>query len=202
MKSKRAFFLRTFLLNIMVVSGMVSIASCGNKSEASSDSSIGLPALNKIQTYEFKAAYSCKASGYEGTALFMSSFSRERNSPDLLLNGACSSAQYFEAATAGNDIALIADLGAIPLSIVTPAKAINFERTVGYDNVFKSTSLAVVGHTYAVVTAKRDLRSMYIFTVDYMGNDGSMRIRYAVKNYELHSVASESTGFDWEKTSQ
>src|SRR3982751_2678845 len=76
----------------------------------------GLPELHTIKTVTLSPSYSCRSQedfsrGYESTALYLSDYSKRRNSPDLLFNGACRSEDYFEASTAGDDMALIADLG-------------------------------------------------------------------------------------------
>src|SRR5512143_1654422 len=72
----------------------------------------GLPDLHMIKTVTLSPSYSCRSAedfqkGYENTALFLSTYSKQRNSPDLLFNGACGSQDYFQASTAGDDMALI-----------------------------------------------------------------------------------------------
>lgn len=66
---------------------------------------LGLPELNTIKTATLSPSYSCRSKeefrrGYDRTALFLSRYSDDRNSPDLLFNGACGSADDFDVSTA------------------------------------------------------------------------------------------------------
>src|SRR3954467_138388 len=74
----------------------------------------GLPELHTIKTVTLSPSYSCRSQedfgkGYESTALFLSKYSKSRNSPDLLFDGACRSGDYFESSTAGDDMAFVVD---------------------------------------------------------------------------------------------
>jgi hypothetical protein len=161
-----------------------------------------LPKLHEIQSKVFAAPYSCKSMSYERSALFLSSYSKERNMPDLLFNGACGSQLYVEASTAGDDISMIADLGDVPLEQVTKSKAINWTRIVGGDNSFKDSQALIEGHTYVVVISKSELRAVFAFKVFGLYPNGSMGIHYAVKSYELQQTANASKGSNWEQGNQ
>src|SRR4051812_44234719 len=72
----------------------------------------GLPELHTIKTVTLTPSYSCRTpeefqKGYANTALFLSAYGKQRNSPDLLFNGACKSDDAFQASTAGDDFSLI-----------------------------------------------------------------------------------------------
>jgi hypothetical protein len=156
-----------------------------------------LPTLHKIEEYTFQAPYSCNGS-FEKSALFLSQYSKTRNAPDLLFNGACGSPLYVEASTAGDDFSLISDLGTVSLDSVSASKAFNYQRAVGHDNTFTQTAQVIEGHTYTVLIAKSEIRALYAFTVESISPTGEMKIKYAVKSYSLHTTKTESSGFDWE----
>jgi hypothetical protein len=90
------------------------------------------------QSVTLAPSFSCRSkeefcTGYAQTALFPSRYSEDRNSPDLLFNGACGSEDYREGSTAGDDMSLIADLGNVPLEEVTSSRAFNFQRVHSFD---------------------------------------------------------------------
>lgn len=95
--NKLFFFFKFFLFSLVIA---FALADSGLK-KIKKDS--GLPQLRKVMTHEFTAPYSCKGS-YEKSALFLSSQSQQRNSPDLLYNGGCGSQLYFQSDTAGDDM--------------------------------------------------------------------------------------------------
>jgi len=153
-----------------------------------------LPTLHLIQKYLFAAPYSCKGS-YELSALFVSSYSLGRNSPDLLYNGACGSSLYFEAATAGDDFALLSNLGKLPLVNVSASKTF-------YDtnyNSFTETVGVVEGNTYAVLISKSEIRALFAFAVTKLNGDNSLEIEYAVLSYSIQNTASASPGWSWDE---
>jgi hypothetical protein len=93
------------------------ILSTGDSAQEKNE--LGLPELNVVRTAVLSPNYGCRSDaafreGYAQTALFLSEYSRKRNAPDLLFNGACRSEDYFQAAAAGDDMSLVADLGIIP----------------------------------------------------------------------------------------
>lgn len=169
-----------------------------NNEVSTLSSSYKLPELHKIKKYTFEAPYSCNGS-YEKSALFLSGYSQQRNSPDLLFNGTCGSPLYVEASTAGDDFALISDLGNVPLETVNARKAFNYKGVVGYDNVFKKSMPVSLGHTYVVLISKIFIRALWVFQVNDISSDGKMSISYAVKSYSIQTPEDEASGFDWAK---
>ncbi len=163
----------------------------------------GLPALHKIQSVTLSPTYSCRAKedfqkGYENTALYLSRYSRESNAPDLLFNGACRSADRFSGSTTGDDMSLIADLGDIPLEEVTAHLAFNPKNIVGHDANFAISALVFSGHTYALLLNKSAFRGLAVFHVDEYIPNKSVKLSYAVKEYQLITKRTESAGFNWE----
>jgi hypothetical protein len=166
---------------------------------------LGLPALHTIKTATLSPAYSCRSpkefqAGYENTALFLSKYSTKRNSPDLLFNGACGSKDYFEGATAGDDMSLIADLGEVPLEEVSASKAFNFKRVHSFDlySRFAEEAPVEARHTYVVLISKRDLRGLFMFSVRSYVPNSRVDLQFAVKEYQVLNVREQSAGFDWE----
>ena len=168
-----------------------------------------LPELHTIKTATLSPSYSCRPSdefqrGYQNTALFLAAYSKQRNSPDLLFNGACGSENYFDASTAGDDMSLIADLGTgISLEDVSAARAFNFKRvhsSAAYSK-FVQAAKVELDHTYAVLLNGRAKRGLFIFTViSYVPNE-KVELRYAVKSYQIMPGGQiVSGGFDWDKT--
>jgi hypothetical protein len=161
---------------------------------------LGLPELHMIRSATLSPSYSCRSeeefhTGYAKTALFLSRYSHDRNSPDLLFNGACGAKDDFQ----GEDLSLIADLGAVPLGEVTAHKAFNFKNVDSFDLYSKFAREVEVkaGHTYVVVINEYEIRGLFVFTVvDYVPNK-SVDLLYAVKQYQVIKKQSESDGFDW-----
>jgi len=176
----------------------------GAPSQQQKQEDLGLPELHKIKTTTLSPSYSCRSKqefrkGYDKTALFLSSYSDDRNSPDLLFNGACGSEDYFQGSTAGDDMSLIADLGTLPLENVTTQLAFNTRNVHSFDLYSKFAREAKVeaNHTYAVLINKSEVRGLFVFSVvDYVPNK-SVNLRYAVKEYQLLNVRAQSEGFDW-----
>src|SRR5688500_8951387 len=114
----------------VVITFVASVSGLAQNSIQKSD----LPDLHKIKTVTLSPSYSCRSAdefqrGYQNTALFLTAYSKQINSPDLLFNGACRSEDYFHAATAGDDMSLIADLGAnVSLEEVSASRAFNLKR--------------------------------------------------------------------------
>ena len=174
-----------------------------------SDQDLGLPELHTIKTGSLQPSYSCRSAedfhkGYANTALFLSAYSRLRNSPDLLFNGACKSDDDFQASTAGDDLSLIADLGPdVMLEEVSASRSLNLKRVHSYSEYskFVSTVKVIANHTYAVLINNDEKRGLFIFkVVDYVPNQ-KVVLRYAVKLYELRTDRPvRAAGFDWERT--
>lgn len=175
---------------------------------AASAQDYGLPELHVIKTATLSPSYSCRSpeefqqKGYEGTALFLSDYSKRRNSPDLLFNGACRSEGYFEASTAGDDMALIADLGVdVPVEEVSAHLAFNKQNVHSFNSYskFASSVKVEVNHTYVVLLNKRELRGLFVFTVTKHVPNQQVEFKYAVKEYQIMEVKAQSSGFDWEQ---
>lgn len=167
---------------------------------------LGLPELHAIKTATLSPAYSCRSdkdfqAGYGNTALFLSKYSAKRNSPDLLFNGACGGKDYFEGATAGDDMSVIADLGDVPVEEVSASKAFNFKRVHSFDLYSKFARVAAVEarHTYVVVISKRERRGLFVFYVKSYVPNNKVDLQFAVKEYQVLNLREQSAGFDWEK---
>jgi len=92
---------------------------------------LGAFTLNTVRAATLGPAYSCRSAqqvsqGYGSTALFLSSYSTKRNSPEAPFNGACGAENYFDVDMAGDQMSLIADLGAAPLQGITAQKVFNY----------------------------------------------------------------------------
>ncbi|HEX8847449.1 MAG TPA: hypothetical protein VF791_22590 [Pyrinomonadaceae bacterium] len=190
---------RFFFLALMV------LAACN----VAAAQNYNLPELHTIKTVTLSPSYSCRSqeefqTGYQNTALFLSDYSKRRNSPDLLFNGACRTENYFEASTAGDDMALIADLGTdTSLEKLSAHLAFNKQNvhTANAYSKFASVAKVLVNHTYAVLLNKRELRGLFIFTVTAHVPDERVELRYVVKEYQVLEVRAESPGFSWEQKS-
>ncbi len=171
--------------------------------------SLGTPELHTIKTVTLAPSYSCRSpedsqKGYANTALFLSAYSKQRNSPDLLFNGACGGDDDFQASTAGDDFSLIADLGSeVSLEEVSASRAFNLKRVHSYAEYskFVDTIKVTANHTYAVLLNESDKRGLFVFkVVEHVPNERVVLL-YAVKSYELMPNSQiHSAGFDWEKT--
>ena len=169
-----------------------------------------LPELHTIKTATLAPSYSCRSTeefqtGYAGTALFLSDYSKKLNSPDLLFNGACRSENYFQAATAGDDLALIADLGeGLKLENISAQDVYStfWPRKPPFVQETKYVTDVPVklNHTYAVVLDKSNIRALFIFTVTAFTPAQQVDLRYVVKNYQVQQTVAASSGFDWSKT--
>ncbi len=168
----------------------------------------GLPQLHTIKTITLSPPYSCRTTeefqkGYANTALFLSKYSKQRNSPDLLFNGACHADNYFHASTNGDEFSLIADLGAeVSLEEVSASRAFNLKRVHSYAEYskFADSVPVIANHTYAVLLNESDVRGLFIFKVDEYVPNERVVLRYAVKSYQITPGGSiRSEGFDWEK---
>ena len=166
---------------------------------------LDLPELNVVKTAMLSPNYGCRSEaafsqGYGTTALFLSKYSRQRNSPDLLFNGACKSEDYFEGSTAGDDMSLIADLGVVPLEDVSSSRAFNFKRINSFDlhSKFAQQTRVQPHHTYALLINKSEIRGLFVFTVDDYQPNTKVALSYAVREYQVLNLKGESKGFDWD----
>ena len=169
----------------------------------------GLLELHKIQSVTLLPSYSCRShedfqKGYEHTALFLSAYSKQRNSPDLVFDGACRSDDFFEVSTAGDDMSTVADLGKERLGELRTDQAFNVQRVNSPDlfSRFVWHMEVQLGHTYAVLINKREIRGLFYFTVTGYTPNQRLDLSYTVKEYQILSVTAESPGFDWNRKSQ
>jgi len=177
------------------------------KSQKATDS-LGLPALNVIQEAALMPPYSCNPSGgssggYGTTGVFLSDYSWQRNSPELLFNGACGSQDYFQVNTSGDSMSLIADLGAdVSVETVTAQQVFNLKGVNSWPDYtpFSWVAPIVPGHTYAVVINTGDVRGLFVFTVARFVPDLEVGLRLAVKDYQVNQSYTRSPGFDWAKS--
>jgi len=163
----------------------------------------GLPVLHKIQTVTLSPSYSCRfneefRNGYRSTVLYISRYSQDRNAPDLLFDGACKSPDYFSGVSAGDDMSLVADLGSMPIEDVSAHLAFNPQNVAHHDANFARTVFVAEGHTYALLINKSEFRGLVVFHVDEYQPNKSVRLRYAVKEYQLMVARKSSEGFSWE----
>ncbi|MGQ0541266.1 MAG: hypothetical protein ACT4O9_05355 [Blastocatellia bacterium] len=168
-----------------------------------------LPELNKIKTATLSPAYSCRSGddfkkGYEQTALFVTEDSRKDRRPELLFNGACGAADYFQSALGGDSFSLVADLGKdVKLEELSASRSFNLKQIASRENHTNFARMAPVvsGNTYAVLINEVDRRALIVFTItDHVPNK-AVEIRYAVKAYQTLNSAKTSPGFVWEKGS-
>ncbi|HEY2915373.1 MAG TPA: hypothetical protein VGK21_18555 [Candidatus Angelobacter sp.] len=176
---------------------MASPASVQNKPR-----DLGLPELHKIQKITLSPNYGCRtpeefAQGYANTALFLSSYSRQRNSPELLFNGACGGPDYFTSATAGAQLDVISDFGEAPLKDLIASDVFGLHRTVDSMANFRQELKIQAGHTYAVLINKGDIHGFFFFQVlKYIPNH-KLDLEYVVMNYSFFHEEQHSPGFDW-----
>lgn len=171
----------------------------------------GLPELHKLQTVKLAPSYSCRTSeefqkGYAETALFVSKYSKQINSPELLFNGACNSDDYFQVSMAGDAFSLIADLGTdVSLEDVSASRAFNLRRvhTDADYSKFAQVAKVIPGHAYAIVMNDSQKRGLIVFRVTEYRPNEAVEIQYAVKSYHItQAVAVRAPGFDWDRTNQ
>jgi hypothetical protein len=87
---------QSWFLVILAQFARLAISQTGG---ATSGQALGVPTLNTVRAATLSPAYSCQSAqvsqGYRSTALFLSSYSTKRNSPELLFNGACGAENLF-----------------------------------------------------------------------------------------------------------
>lgn len=195
--------MKKLVLSAAVVCAL-SLGAGGKNPEAD----FGLPALHVITDGSLAPAYGCRPpeefqQGYQGTALFLSAYAEQRNSPDLLFNGACGAEDYFQAATAGDNMSLIADLGAnVPLEEVSASRAFNLQRVHSFPAYVRFARVVKVepNHTYAVLLNAHDKRGLFVFSVTEYVPNKKVGLRYAVKAYQVTPRGqTASAGFLWEQ---
>ena len=194
--------MKTFGLSIVLL--LIATVSAAAQSATPN---FGLPELHAIKTVTLSPPYSCRSrerfqKGYENTALFLSTYSKQRNIPDLLFNGACKSGNYFQS---GVTFSLIADLGSeVALNEVSASRAFNPRRVASFADYSKFIKEANVeiNHTYAVLLNEDEIRGLFVFKVVEYVPDEKVVLQYAVKSYQVMSARGvRSDGFDWDKRS-
>lgn len=197
--------MKRLALTIAIVCAVSLVAGAKN-----AETNLGLPTLHLIREVTLSPAYSCRSQedfgkGYQGTALFLSDYGKQRNSPDLLFNGACGSDDYFESSTAGDDMSLIADLGEnVALADISASRAFNLERVRSYasHSKFVKSMKVQVNHTYAVLLNEADKRGLFVFTVTEHVPNKRVELKYTVKSYQVTLNGQQrSPDFDWQRKS-
>lgn len=175
----------------------------------SSQTDYQIPTLHTIHEATLSPSYSCRSkdelqTGQDNSGLFLSGYSKRRNSPDLRFNGACGSIDYFESSTGGNGMTLIADLGdKITFEELTAHKVFNLENVHRFSSYTKFSQVVAVepNHAYAVVLNRPEVRGLFVFVVTDYEKNKRVSIRYAVKEYQVDATwKASSPGFDWGKT--
>jgi hypothetical protein len=166
----------------------------------------GLPELHKINRATLSPSYSCRSEqealkGYENTALFLSSYSQRRNSPELLFNGDCKSPDTFEAATAGDDLDVVADYGEWPIEDLTAQQVFSPRRIAGAYAQFSQKAPVREGHTYGLLINKPEIRGFFFFQVMRYVPNQKVELKYVVQDYELLDRSAASPGFGWDTKS-
>ena len=167
--------------------------------------SSAMPTLAKISHVTLSPSYSCQSVqggtvGYANTALFLSDTSKNLNAPELLFNGACGSPDYFQVQMAGDDLSLITDYGTVALTDWATQYAFfsSPQRQANQLASFTMTSTVQVGHTYGVVINKSNaVRGLLYFTVTAHVPNQKVDLDYAVMDYQILNLQSQSPGFDW-----
>lgn len=199
-KSRRTILV--ICVGLVFVSSFVGLTSASQKNQ-----DLGLPELHKTSSVTLGPSYGCGSAGqvqpgagsYESSALFLSKYSHQMNAPELLFNGDCGSEDYLQSSLAGDEMSLIADLGKVPIESVATQFVFNAKGVHSFDLYTKFAQVAKIqaNHTYAVVVNSSLVRGLFVFTVvDYVPNK-RLDLRYAVKDYQVLSVQSQSPGFDW-----
>lgn len=196
---KRKSMLSAALCSIVVIySSLVSFSRPSTGAQMQQD--FGLPVLHTINSATLGPSYSCSQDhdlqrGYQNAGLFLSKYSHDMRSAELLFNGACRSADRLHSPGAGDSMNLIEDMGEIPLENVTAHSV--FQTRGAY---FESSAKVQINHTYAVLVNESDVRCLFVFTVVGHISNERLDIRYAVKDYQVAtSRAQSSPGFDWGK---
>lgn len=156
-----------------------------------------LPKLNTIMSKQFSTPYSCNGS-YNTSALFLSEYSDKVNDPELLLNGACNSPKYLEAATAGDDFGLFCELDLADLTNATS------DAIAKCSNGWSSEAPVVVGKVYALMRSSWDSHMFAAVRIVHDGADGT-HVEYAVRMYDLFEghakgCTLQSANFSWTAT--
>eukprot|EP01006_Ploeotia_vitrea_P003516 TRINITY_DN112754_c0_g1_i1.p1 TRINITY_DN112754_c0_g1~~TRINITY_DN112754_c0_g1_i1.p1 ORF type:complete len:196 (+),score=15.90 TRINITY_DN112754_c0_g1_i1:26-613(+) len=154
------------------------------------------PTLFQIFNHTFAQPYSCKGSGYNTSALFVSKYYKQDNSPQLLYDrsGAenCQGPNaWFSAPTSWEGFSTIGDLGAVPLT------SVNFNNAALYTKASFTQEVKIqVGHTYATMQSTVESLCMVAFTVtNFTGLEHPLSIQYATIQAIFHQRWDYTPGF-------
>jgi len=160
---------------------------------------LGLPKLQQTCVAKFSVSYSC-GGNYLLSALFLSTYSKQRNEPELLYNGACGSAASFDTSTAGADWGLIMDFGVDNLTTFSANNFWGKMREYTRNPFERGGVTAQVDHVYGVFNVHSDIQAMWVFKIDdWVPPNGAMTISFSVLRYQVATSITESPGFDWQK---
>jgi hypothetical protein len=167
---------------------------------------LDVPQLGKLNQTTLSPSYGCHSNddavpGYNNTALFLTNYSRERNSPELLFEGACKSPDYFVAGTAGDHLDVIADYGVVPLEQLAASDVFGPRRSTDSMAEFRRTIGVQPGHVYGVLINKNTVRGFFFFkVVNYVPNQ-KLDLQYVVMDYSILREELRAPGFDWNQRS-
>ena len=174
---------------------MASPASVQNKPR-----DLGLPELHKIQKITLSPSYDCRtpeefAQGYANTALFLSDFSRQHNSPELVFRGSCKDIDLF----LGHYLDVIADFGTVSLSTLTASDVFGVGHRMDSPADFRFFVKIQAGHTYSVLMNQGKICGFFfVQVVNYVPNQ-KLELEYVVMNYSIFREEQRAPGFDWDR---
>ncbi len=148
-----------------------------------------LPTLYTIQKIRFSGPYGC-ISGYNGSALFVTQGSLQRNEPELLYYGNCPPSTPTWYGVAGG---FVIDAGTKDITSFSLNDAIYFTMNGGY--IFSPS--VVQGHTYVKLVASSNVHAYMAITIDKIYPNGAADARWGVFQYQQMESTSESSGFSW-----
>src|SRR5215831_2327576 len=158
--------------------------------EQNKPQALHLPELHKIQRVTLSPSYDCRtpeesAKGYANTALFLSDYSRQRNSPELLFHSTCQFTNYFLGKTAGDQLDVIADFGEVPLDSLAPSDVWGVHPTWDSGADFRNMVKIQSGHTYAVLINKGDIHGFFFVRVMNHIPNQKLDLEYVVMDYAI-----------------
>jgi hypothetical protein len=168
----------------------------------SPQSNLDVPELHKINQVTLAPSYDCRPPadakrGYANSALFLTNYSRQHNSPELLFTGICNSPDYFISTTAGDDVDMIADYGEVPLEELSASDIFGARYNRNAMAEFRRTSKVQLGHTYGVLISKVHVRGFYFFKVmNYVPNQ-KLDLEYVVMDYVFIREELRAPNFSW-----
>ena len=182
-------------MKILVVGALLLASAFWGSQQNQED--LGLPVLDQIRTVALHPSYGCRPEeefkkGYQETALFLSKYSKDHNSPELgFFSGQCGSGDFFQM----SHFDLISDLGEVPIEELTAEKVYNFHVFDTPENYSQFTGWIrpVLGHTYALLMNRGDVRGLVFFTITGHEQNQKLELRYVVRQYELYTYKARAT---------